>query len=481
MSASASPVYAIVDIETTGGQPAQDRITEIAVFLHDGHRVLDSYTTLINPERLIPAHIQRLTGITNEMVQDAPRFPEVARKLVEFTEGCVFVAHNVRFDYSFLKKGFADLGYTYSRKTLCTVRLSRALLPGLPSYSLGKLCQSIAIPLENRHRAFGDAEATALLFTRLMDVDRTAVEIGITEKADAPGASAGSALKAAMKQSLLPPNLPPERVAALPDAAGVYYFWDETGRLLYVGKSISIRKRIAQHFAVEFKSRTSAEFKNSITDITWELTGSELVALLYESHLIKLHKPPYNRQQRRSVFATGVFLEENDAGYLTFRYGKADQPGKQPVIALNTGFKAKGFLYHKVAKYQLCQKLCDLYRTAPGASCFDFQVKRCAGACVGLEPKEEYNRRVLEAVASFTFEHESFVVIGRGRQSGEYTIVVVEHGRYRGFGYADAETVTATTMADFKELIQPYVANKDTDQIIRWYLRSGHPDRVVLF
>lgn len=467
-------VYAIVDIETTGGQPAQDRITEIAVFLHDGHQIVDSYTTLINPERLIPAHIQRLTGITNEMVSDAPRFPEVARKLVEFTDGCVFVAHNVRFDYSFVKKEFADLGYTYSRKTLCTVRLSRALIPGLPSYSLGKLCNSIEIPLENRHRAFGDAEATAHLFTRLMDVNRTAVETGVADKADAP-------VKAAMKQSLLPPNLPPERVAALPDAAGVYYFWDEAGRLLYVGKSISIRKRIAQHFAVEFKSRKSSEFKNSITDITWETTGSELVALLYESHLIKLHKPPFNRAQRRSVFSTGIFLEENADGYLTFRYGKADTPGKQPVVALTNGFQAKGFLYHKVAKYQLCQKLCDLYRTAPGASCFDYQVRRCAGACVGLEPKEVYNQRVLEAVASFTFEHESFVVIGRGRQSGEKTIVVVEHGRYRGFGYADEATVTATTLADFKELIQPYVANRDTDQIIRWYLRTGHPDRVVVF
>lgn len=466
-------MYAIIDIETTGGQPTQDRITEIAVFRHDGERIVDSYTTLVNPECVIPSHIQRLTGITSEMVRDAPTFPEVARKIVEFTDGCVFVAHNVRFDYSFVKAAFAELGYTYSRRTLCTVRLSRALLPGLPSYSLGKLCHSIEIPLENRHRAFGDAEATAHLFTRLMEVNRTAVETGVADRPDAP-------VKAAMKQSLLPPNLPPDRVAALPDAAGVYYFWDATGRLLYVGKSINIRKRIAQHFAVEFKSRKSNEFKNSITDITWELTGSELVALLYESHLIKLHKPQYNRAQRRSVFATGIFLDENAAGYLTFRFGKADTPGKQPVIALTNAFKAKGFLFHKVGRFQLCQKLCDLYRTAPNASCFDYQVRRCAGACVGQEPKEEYNKRVLEAVASFTFEHESFVIVGQGRRDGEKTIVVVEHGRYRGFGYADEEVVTATSMADFKNLIQPYVANKDTDQIIRQYLRAGHRDRVIV-
>ena len=467
-------MYAIVDIETTGGQPAQDSITEIAIFRHDGTRIVDSFTTLLNPGRPVPAFIERLTGISTEMVREAPSFPEVARRIVEFTEGCVFVAHNVRFDYSFIKKAFADLGYTYSRKTLCTVRLSRSLLPGLPSYSLGKLCASIGIDLEHRHRAFGDAEATAHLFTRLMDVNRTAVEHGVSARPDAP-------VKAAMKQSLLPVNLPPERVATLPDAAGVYYFWDATGRLLYVGKSINIRKRIAQHFAVEFKSRKSSEFKNAITDITWELTGSELVALLYESDLIKRHKPPYNRQQRRSVFATGIFLETNAGGYLTLRYGKADTPGKQPVIALTNAFKAKGFLFHKVARFNLCQKLCDLYRTAPGASCFDFQVHRCAGACVGQEAPEVYNQRVLEAVASFTFEHQSFVVIGAGRQPDEKTIVVVEHGRYLGFGYADETAVTATTLADFKDLIQPYVANKDTDQIIRQYLRSGHPDRIVLY
>lgn len=467
-------MYAIIDLETTGGQPARDRITEIAIFVHDGHQVVDSFTTLLNPECHIPGHIQQLTGITNEMVREAPRFPEVAKQIVQMTDGCVFVAHNVRFDYSFLKAAFAELGYTYSRKTLCTVRLSRSLLPGLPSYSLGKLCRSIDIPLTDRHRAFGDAEATAHLFTRLMDVNRQAVENGVSVKPDAP-------VKAAMKQSLLPPNLDPARMAQLPDAAGVYYFWNQQGEVIYVGKSINIRKRIAQHFAVEFKSRKSVDFKNSITDITWELTGSELVALLYESDQIKKLKPTWNRAQRRSIFATGVFLETNADGYLCFRYGKADQPGRQPLIALTNGFKAQGFLYHKVAKFQLCQKLCDLYKAPPGASCFDYQVKRCAGACVGKEDKETYNQRVLEAVASFSFEHESFVVIGAGREPGEKSVVVVEHGRYLGFGYASEDVFTANSLADFKLLITPRADNKDTSQIIRQYLRTEHRDRVVVF
>ncbi|RZK42719.1 MAG: 3'-5' exonuclease, partial [Hymenobacter sp.] len=178
-------MYAIIDLETTGGQPANDRITELAIYVHDGQQVVDSYTTLVNPGRSIPPFITQLTGITNDMVAAAPRFHEVARKVVEMTEGCVFVAHNVRFDYSFLKKEFADLGYNYSRKTLCTVRLSRSLIPGQPSYSLGKLCQSIGIPLNGRHRAAGDAEATAILFSRLLR---------ITQEAENPEPTATDAL-----------------------------------------------------------------------------------------------------------------------------------------------------------------------------------------------------------------------------------------------------------------------------------------------
>jgi DNA polymerase-3 subunit epsilon len=165
-------LYAIIDLETTGGQPTQDRITELAIYLHDGEKIVDEYATLLNPGRGIPPFITQLTGITNDMVSDAPRFHEVARKVVEMTEGCVFVAHNVRFDYSFLKKEFADLGYNYFAQNPVHVRLSRSLIPGQPSYSLGKLCANIGIPLEGRHRAAGDARATAELFGRLLDITR---------------------------------------------------------------------------------------------------------------------------------------------------------------------------------------------------------------------------------------------------------------------------------------------------------------------
>ena len=488
-------MYAIIDLETTGGQPANDRITELAIFVHDGQRVVDSYTTLVNPGRAIPPFITQLTGITNDMVADAPRFHEVARKVVELTEGCVFVAHNVRFDYSFLKKEFADLGYNYSRKTLCTVRLSRSLIPGQPSYSLGKLCQSIGIPLEGRHRAAGDAEATAVLFDRLLKItqasdaaEASAADALARVDALAPAGRAASAEKEpsprrvaamaqAIKTALLPPLITPEQVAALPQETGVYYFHNEAGEVIYVGKSINIYKRIQQHFAVDVKSRKSLDFKNSIADITWELTGSELVALLYESHLIKQLKPAYNRAQRRSVFPAGIYLKTNEEGYKCLYYGRADARNSEiPIIALGNQYKAQGFLYHKVAKYNLCQKLCGLYKTQ--GACFDYQVHRCQGACLNLEPPASYNQRVDEAIDSITYEHESFVVMGAGRRAGERSLVVVENGRYVGFGYVD-DTFTARKLRDFCEAVQPYADNKDVQQIIRLHLRKKHKGEQV--
>ncbi|GAC1367800.1 MAG: exonuclease domain-containing protein [Hymenobacter sp.] len=487
-------MYAIIDLETTGGQPTQDRITEIAIYIHDGENIVEEYATLLNPGRAIPAFISQLTGITNDMVSDAPKFHEVARKVVELTEGCVFVAHNVRFDYSFLKKEFADLGYNYSRKTLCTVRLSRALMPGQPSYSLGKLCQNIGIPLANRHRAAGDAHATALLFGRLLKItEGEGAHQGVSQpdtlaRVDAlapagpktPSPKRVAAVQSAIREALMPPLLSAELVAGLPQATGVYYFHNQAGEVIYVGKSINIYKRIQQHFAVDVKSRKSLEFKNSIADITWELTGSELVALLYESHLIKQLKPAYNRAQRRSVFPAGIYLRVDEQGYKRLAYGRADARNAEiPIIALGNQYKAQGFLYHKVAKYNLCQKLCGLYKT-PGA-CFDYQVHHCQGACVGLEPPESYNLRVDEAIDSISYQHETFVVIGPGRTELEKSLVLVENGRYRGFAYVD-ETFSARKLADFRDVIQPFADNKDTQQIIRQHLRTKRKgERVKVF
>ncbi|QHL86305.1 GIY-YIG nuclease family protein [Nibribacter ruber] len=465
-------MYAIIDIETTGSQPSDDRITEIAVFIHDGNAVVDQYTTLINPGRPIPFFISQLTGITDEMVRDAPKFHEVAKEIVQITEGKVFVAHNVRFDYSFLKKEFSDLGFNFQRKTLCTVRLSRKLMPGLPSYSLGKLCKSIDIPLRMRHRAIGDAEATAVLFDRLLKIDQAKVDADQDDKLDNT-----SAVTKEIKTSLLPPAISREMVDALPLEAGVYYFHDEHGEIIYVGKSKSIRKRIIQHFSIDFKSKKSIEFKNRIASITYERTGSELVALLYESDEIKKRKPFYNRAQRRSVYHSGIFSYTDQNGYLRLTFQKA-KTEKAPVITLANQFQAKNFLFSRVAKFNLCQKLCDLYKS--NGACFDYQVHQCNGACIGKESPEEYNKRVQLAIDAFKYDHDNFVVIGKGREPEEKSVVVVENGCYRGFGYID-ESFCASTLQDFLDAIKPYNDNKDTQQILRGYLRTKHQDKVLVF
>ncbi|WP_230407004.1 exonuclease domain-containing protein [Pontibacter cellulosilyticus] len=470
-------LYAIIDIETTGGQPSQDKITEIAIFIHDGHQVVDKYNTLINPQRPIPYFISQLTGITDEMVKDAPKFYEVAKEIVEFTNGKVFVAHNVRFDYSFIKKEFADLGYTFQRKTLCTVRLSRSLIPGLPSYSLGKLCKSIDIPLKQRHRAIGDAEATAKLFDKLIKINRPIVDGNMNMAAE----HTSQVLKQEIKTSLLPPHITKEQVDNLPMVPGVYYFHNEKGEVIYVGKSINIKKRIIQHFNIDYKSRKSLDFKNNIADITYELMGNELVSLLFESAEIKRMKPHYNRQQRRSVFNTGIFTYIDDKGYKRLTFGsinKADDVSMTPIIALSNHYKAKGFLFHKVGKYNLCQKLCDLYKTT--GACFDYQVHQCQGACIGKESPEEYNQRVDAALDSFTYEHNSFVIIGKGREPGEKSVVVIEHGTYLGFGFVD-QTFSASSLDDFKGAITRYNDNKDVQQIIRGHMRGKHKDKVIVF
>ena len=209
-------MYAIIDIETTGGNASRERITEIAIFIHDGKQVVNEYSTLVNPECKVPPFVARLTGITDEMLVNAPKFYEVARDIVEITEGCTFVAHNAAFDYSFVKQEFLNLGYKYKRPVLCTVKMSRKLLPGHKSYSLGNLCNSLGIQITSRHRAAGDALATVKLFDRLLSVDPTLNQIPTDG---------------------LHPSLDRTVFSSLPSTAGVYYFHDENAKLLYIGKS----------------------------------------------------------------------------------------------------------------------------------------------------------------------------------------------------------------------------------------------------
>ena len=357
------PLYAIVDIETTGSRPAEDRITEIAIVKHDGARILERFTTLVNPGRGIPYHITKLTGISNEMVAHAPPFYEVARQIVEFTEGCVFVAHNVVFDYTFLKRAFSELGYCYTRKTLCTVRLSRKLMPGHGSYALGRLCKSLGITLETHHRAEDDALAAAEIFDRLLRINNG----GIAGEEGALQAQVEADMKREQTQSLLPPAITREMIKALPDVPGVYTFYGEHGKELYIGKSKCIRKRVTQHFQADVASNKHLDFKMGITRVGYELAGTDLVAQLMECDAIKRIRPPYNKALRKTLFHTGIYEVFDEKGYATLVVKKLkDMPNQQPIIALTSALHARNILAKRCKEYVLCQKLCDLYKARGG-------------------------------------------------------------------------------------------------------------------
>ncbi|MEQ8244339.1 exonuclease domain-containing protein, partial [Fulvivirga sp.] len=296
-------MYAIVDIETTGGFAGKSKITEIAIVIHDGEKEVETYETLINPEQLVPSYITGLTGITQQMVDDAPVFADVAAEINDILSDKIFVAHNVSFDYSFVKRALESEGYMFNNKKLCTVRLSRQIIPGHRSYSLGNLCESLGIQIDNRHRAGGDAKATAILFRQLLEKDEDTVR---------------AALKHNSKETILPPNLPKAEFLALPESPGVYYFLDAQGEVIYVGKAINIKKRIISHFSGTSKNNRNQAIRNEIHHIDYELTGNELIALVLESQEIKRLWPKYNRSQKYIANQWGVYKYEDRQGYIRF-------------------------------------------------------------------------------------------------------------------------------------------------------------------
>jgi DNA polymerase-3 subunit epsilon len=440
--------YSVVDIETTGGNPQTEKITEIAIFIFDGEKIIDEYTTLINPERPIPPHITNLTGITNAMVADAPRFYEVARDIVLKTDNSVFVAHNAAFDYGFIKNEFKSLGFEFERQTLDTVRLSRKLIPGHASYSLGNICRDLGIIIEGRHRAAGDALATVKLFELLINIAGN----GAIEKKEFAFAAMGG-------QNPL--------ISKLPAETGVYYFNDSTGNLIYIGKSINIKQRAIQHFN-NAGGRRAIEMRQKITDISFELTGSELIAMLLESEEIKKHKPLFNRAQRRSIFNYGIYTSYNHMGYITLKLERNNQKLGVPLTTYATLEEGRSHLFRLIDEYQLCMKLCGQYNT--DGACFHHGISKCKGACIEAEPASDYNTRALSMIGRFNFQSSNFMIVDKGRDDSEKSLVWICNGKYMGFGFLSNEWVGNTEQ--MTDCIKHFTDNRDVRQIIQQYIRQ---------
>lgn len=446
--------YAIVDIETTGGSPKSSKITEIAIYKHDGTQVIDEFVTLINPEMKIPEFIVRLTGISDKMVENSPKFYEIAKKIIEFTEGCIFVAHNVGFDYGILRHEFKSLGYDYRRPHLCTVRASRYVIPGMDSYSLGKLSRSLGIEIKGRHRAGGDALATAHLFTMLVEKD--------------PGDLA-SFIQQEVNPKVLHPNLDLETLDEIPGKTGVYKFFNEFNQLIYIGKSKQIKNRVDQHLR-NTKTKKGIQMIKEIMRIEYELTGSELIALLLESQLIKLNKPIYNRQLKKTRFPYGLFDYIDEKGYHRLYIGLTSRKNEIPLISFTTKKEGTVYLDHLCEEYRLCQKLCDLYPTQ--SACFHYTIKKCDGACIQEEPTESYNERVDQLVNKLCLNGESFYIIDKGRHKSEKSLVLIERGTIIGYGYAPYH-FHGQAPFKWKRYIDLMSEDRDARTILNVFLRKN--------
>jgi DNA polymerase III subunit epsilon len=437
--------YAIVDIETTGSYAGAHSITEIAIILHDGKKIIDSFESLINPESTIPPFITRLTGITNEMVADAPRFPEVAKQIWNMTEGSVFVAHSVNFDYSFIREEFKSLGADFKRSKLCTVRTSRKIFPGYPSYSLGNICTSLGIQFRDRHRAMGDAAATVKLFELCLENDKAGF---IT-----------NSLKKNSNEALLPPLLPAEVYKNLPEKTGVYYFHDSKGKVIYVGKAINIKKRITSHFTT---ANSRLPFISSIAGISFTLCGTELIALLLESNEIKRLFPLYNQSQKfdRSNYILTEYPDQRGIHHLIFT---KNHKNLQPLLHFKSFDAARESMFRLIEEFELCPKCCGI-QTGAGP-CIDHLSGKCKGVCNGLEEITSYNVRVQAAIESIRGRLSTRLIIDEGREFDERSVVLIESGVYKGFGYFPS-SARLQTPDDAYPYIEQFKHNPDVQRIL---------------
>lgn len=435
--------YAIVDIETTGGAGG-GRVTEVAVLITDGAQVIDQWQTLVNPGIPVPYNISLLTGITDAMLTDAPSFPEIAENLKSLLDDAVFVAHSVAFDYGVLKAEFARCNLSLNVPRLCTVRLSRKIIPGLPSYSLGRLCHSLNIEINDRHRAFGDAEATAKVFHLLMEHNAEAVF---------------QSLKQSNREFTLPPSLDRKVVLELPPLPGVYFFEDESGRIIYIGKAKNIQKRVWSHF--RDYSPGKHRMKDRIAHITFELSGSELLAELMESANIKKHYPEFNRAQKQVAQGYGICSYIDSEGRL-----------RMEIAVRSNRIKLLGFFPNKTAGFRFLENLCaheSLCKHVCGICSEEFCRMIECSLCTGHESSESHNHRLLQALEKHLLPPERQILPLSGRHHGEKAFIWLESGMLKGYGFvpADAEISGEYQLEDY------LIAQEHNNDIQRILLKAG--------
>lgn len=439
-------MYAIVDIETTGGYASANGITEVAIVLHNGIEVEGKFHTLINPGVPIPRYITSLTGISNEMVYAAPRFEEVAANIYQLLCARIFVAHNVNFDYSFLKHHLQAAGFELNTKKLCTVRMSRKAFPGWPSYSLGNLCRQLQIAIENRHRAMGDVLATVKVFEKIVQ--------------EYPQGLVDKMVKGRNKEQYLPPHLPAEQVEQLPTEPGVYYFHNKKGKIVYIGKATNLQQRVKSHFSNNDDGKRKQQFLLHIYSVSFKLCGSELSALILESVEIRKWWPQYNRSQKKYHYEYGLYTFEDQNGYqrLFIERKKKQLPA---IYTFNLLHEGQVLLRRLVQEFELNEGLCFIDRSGEAA--------------LVTETPEKYNTRVKKAIASLQEKLPSFLVVDSEGELNNY--ILMEKGKFAGMGTLAASVVTAS-ITTIKELITPYPDNDYIRGLVYQFVEK-HPDKKI--
>jgi len=450
-------MYAILDIETTGGKYNEEGITEIAIYKFDGHKVVDQFISLVNPEKEIQPFVVKLTGINNNMLATAPKFHEVAKRIVEITDGATLVAHNAQFDYRILQTEFRRLGYDYQRKSVCTVELAKELIPDQPSYSLGKLVRSLGIPVSDRHRANGDAQATVKLFKMLLAKDTSKKIVQNNIRAENIGQ--------------LNPKLI-DIVEQLPTSVGVFYVHNTEGEVIFLSKSSNIQKRVNQLFASS--SKKNKRLQKEVKAVTYEETGNELIALLKENSEVKKSTPIYNVKNKK-LFSHALYSKESKEGYLTLKIGKADNR-KQYITTFSSYQQAYNVLHAIDEEFTLCNKLNGLSEAKK--NCYNYTIEKCFGACTNEEPPSIYNKRVRKAIYKYGFQDTSFIISDRGRNINERSVILIQNGEFKGLGFYELNH-QINNIAILESIITPMENTTDAKHIIQSYLRKKKSPKIV--
>lgn len=423
-------MYSIIDVETTGGKFNEEGITEIAIYKFDGNKIVDQFISLLNPEIPIQPFVQQLTGIHNKMLCNAPKFFQVAKRILEITDETILVAHNSSFDYRMLKIEFDRLGYQFIIPQLCTVNLSKKLIPEMESYKLGKLVKSLGIPLSNRHRAAGDAMATVELFKLLLIKDKNKEIVN----------------KLIKKEDKKTTNKFATITKELKNITGIYYLYNEIGEIIYIGKSKSIKNRVNQHLTGN--SNKSLKIQLEINSVSFESCGNELIALLKESDEIKVHKPKFNKLLKKEIVKFG--------------------------LELCTDTKKMKFL--RIIHYEQNCNYIETYSSLKNANKRLISIKEKYDI---KDPKTLINNiKIDNFIKELSFPYSNMIIIDKGRNVDEKSVILIKESKYVGFGYFNLN-YQITNYNILESLISKTNSCQSYDKLIISYIKKNKVEKII--